>query len=79
MASKTRLPVRVKRYRIELSGRVRVSPGSDRIADIPDWQLRANFGREPAFLLRGLSYMRIALERADSPQERIGGGDGGGS
>jgi hypothetical protein len=49
---------RVKRYRIGLSGHVRSSPGSNRIADIPDWQLRANFNREPPFLLRGLSYMR---------------------
>jgi hypothetical protein len=30
------------RYRIGLSGHVRFAPGSDRIADIPDRQLRAN-------------------------------------
>jgi hypothetical protein len=39
----------------------------------------ANFSREPLFLLRGPSYMRdLPPERADSPQERIGGVDGGG-
>jgi hypothetical protein len=36
------------------------------------------FNREPLFLLRGLSYMRESPpRRADSPQERIGGVDGG--
>jgi hypothetical protein len=39
----------------------------------------ANFSRELPFLLRGLSYMRdLPPERADSPQERIGGVGGGG-
>jgi hypothetical protein len=39
----------------------------------------ANFTREILFLLRGLSYMRgMPAERADSPQERIGGVDNGG-
>ena len=38
-----------------------------------------NSSREPPFLLLGLSYMRdLPPERADSPQERIGGVDGGG-
>jgi len=38
----------------------------------------ANFNREPAFLLRRLSYMRdLPPERADGPRERIGV-DGGG-
>jgi hypothetical protein len=38
-----------------------------------------NFSREPPFLLRELSYMReLPPKRADSPQERIGGVDGGG-
>src|ERR1019366_5028797 len=41
--------------------------------------LSANFSREPPFLLRELSYMReLPPKRADSPQERIGGVDGGG-
>jgi len=37
----------------------------------------ANTVREPPFLLLGLSYMKdLPSERADSPQERIGGVDG---
>jgi hypothetical protein len=41
--------------------------------------LSANFSREPPFLPRELSYMReLPPKRADSPQERIGGVDGGG-
>jgi hypothetical protein len=38
-----------------------------------------NFGHEPPFLLHGLSYMRESPpKRADGPNERLGGVDGGG-
>jgi hypothetical protein len=46
---------------------------------VPADPVRANFSREPPFLLRGLSYMReLPPECADRPQERIGGVNGGG-
>jgi hypothetical protein len=38
---------------------------------------KRQFGREPAFLLHGLSYMRDC-QWNDHPRERIGGMDGGG-
>jgi hypothetical protein len=53
-------------------------PDSDKIPQGSEITRCANFSREPAFLLLGLSYMRdLPTGRADSLEERIDGVDGG--